>query len=733
MTFLNPLVLFGLAAAAIPVLIHLLSRRKLRTIDFSSLRFLKELQQTSIKRLRIRQMLLLILRVLLIVSVVLAFARPVLRGSVAGILGNEGASSVIILLDDSPSMGVRNERGEIFARARDAAAEILALCRENDRVILSTLSATALGDTLGPPGTPAAALATLRSLTVAKTSVPLSTALKKARRTLSIASTANREIYVLTDVQATQCALPETPGDSLAPGPDSPALFLLTSARGPVENAGIHRAEILSSILASGRPVSLQAEVQNGGDRPLQESVVSVYLDGARVAQHTVTLAPRSTSVLSVSVVPKRRGILPGYFLLEDDALDADNRANFVLAIPPRIRVALAGPSPAETHYAALALTLAGDSSLAGVITAERIDEEKLPASDLESYDALILCGIRDFTPALAERLAAFVSNGKGLVFFPGSATNVASYNRNLAPRLGLPLFSSRDAGASPPAGRTTASFLSFAKVDYAHPIFAGLFETETAPRDAATRIASPEIRRTAGINGAGGGTVVIELGNGEPFLTELRPGNGRFLLFTVDALPDWSDFPLKGIFAPLLHRSLLYVASGGRAERSFTAGEPLRLTVRRSSVSGQNPAVVVAPSGLEERVAPRFRTSTGTLSYETSPASETGIYTLRGADRIGSKDVLDAAAVDVAPSETDLHPAGQELLERLWRRLGFADERVRTLGPTDDLERTVRESRYGVELWKFFAGLAFVIAVAESLLARNWGRQEKAAEGELS
>ena len=71
--------LFGLAAAAIPVLIHLLNFRKLRTVEFSSLRFLKELQRSSIRRIRIRQWILLALRTLLIVALVLAFSRPALR------------------------------------------------------------------------------------------------------------------------------------------------------------------------------------------------------------------------------------------------------------------------------------------------------------------------------------------------------------------------------------------------------------------------------------------------------------------------------------------------------------------------------------------------------------------------------------------------------------------------------------------------------------------------------
>src|SRR3989449_10329845 len=109
MVFLNPLVLLGLAAAAIPLILHLLNLRKLRTIEFSTLTFLKELQQTKIRRLKLRQLLLLIVRTLLVVLIILAFARPALRGTILGGIGSEAPSSIVFILDDSFSMMARDE------------------------------------------------------------------------------------------------------------------------------------------------------------------------------------------------------------------------------------------------------------------------------------------------------------------------------------------------------------------------------------------------------------------------------------------------------------------------------------------------------------------------------------------------------------------------------------------------------------------------------------------------
>jgi len=105
LTFLNSAILFGLAAIAIPILIHLFTRQKTKTIFFSSLKFLKELQKQKIRRLKIRQILLLILRTLLILILIFAFARPTLRSSGSSSLEAGAQLTVVIIFDNTLSMG----------------------------------------------------------------------------------------------------------------------------------------------------------------------------------------------------------------------------------------------------------------------------------------------------------------------------------------------------------------------------------------------------------------------------------------------------------------------------------------------------------------------------------------------------------------------------------------------------------------------------------------------------
>src|SRR5450830_44392 len=139
MTFLNPFVLFGLAAAAIPIILHLLNVRKLRTIEFSTLTFLKELQKSKMRRVKIRQLLLLVLRTLLVILIVFAFSRPALKGTLSGI-GTHARTTIVIIFDDTYSMSLQNEKGAFLKQAQSTALRLADMLKEGDDALFIRLS-----------------------------------------------------------------------------------------------------------------------------------------------------------------------------------------------------------------------------------------------------------------------------------------------------------------------------------------------------------------------------------------------------------------------------------------------------------------------------------------------------------------------------------------------------------------------------------------------------------------
>ena len=128
MAFLSPILLSGLVLASVPIIIHLLNRRRFRLIDWAPMKYLKLTIKTNRRRLRIEQLILLALRTAMIVVLVLAVTRPVLSrgGGLAGWLsGSGGRVSRLLVVDDSLSMGYQVNREAAFAQAKDVAAELI--------------------------------------------------------------------------------------------------------------------------------------------------------------------------------------------------------------------------------------------------------------------------------------------------------------------------------------------------------------------------------------------------------------------------------------------------------------------------------------------------------------------------------------------------------------------------------------------------------------------------------
>jgi hypothetical protein len=706
MTFLNPFLLVGLAAAAIPIIIHLLNLRKLKTVEFSSLQFLKELQKTKMRRVKIRQIFLLILRTLLIILVVLAFARPALKGSV-GSIGTHAKSTVVILLDDSPSMTVRDERGVLFSQATAAASNLLGLVKEGDELYFVRLSEIH-HNTVFPAASVSSVKTILDKITPSFETAAFRDVLGVAARLLAESKNFNQEVYLISDAQATQFLT--TAKDSSDLFDKRVKMFLIETGK-QQDNAGVVSLDLKTQIITKNKPVNFKATVRNFGNTPIRNSPMSVYVDGSRVVQQSLDIGTQASTAVDFTVTPKRRGMIQGYVQLEDDALEADNKRYFIINVPERINVLMIGGKPQDTRLASLALTLGGDSSLTGLFTMEQTTQSQLSSLDINKYDVLVFCGVKEFTSAESDRVAQFVKAGGGALLFPDDETVIANWNETIFARLGIPACQPAPDGLPI---TDQSSFLSFDKVDYDHPLFQGLFEQVPGKKSPGT-IESPKVYKAVKPQAGIRGHTIIALSDGSGFLTEYAAGTGRFLLFSVEANTGWSDFPVKGLFAPLLHRSILFLAGGQQNTSSGTVGEQIKAAVRLKDRGGKETYSLKSPDGIDERTAPHTSTASGISMFESSATTDIGVYEIRKGN-----EVLHASAINIDPAESDPRHVTNEELAAFWKRIGMNDTQTQRLQATDRLEATVLESRLGIELWKYALALAVIVALVEMAVARE-------------
>jgi len=256
------------------------------------------------------------------------------------------------------------------------------------------------------------------------------------------------------------------------------------------------------------------------------------------------------------------------------------------------------------------------------------------------------------------------------------------------------------------PLGRIgdQGGFRSFGEIAFDHPIFKGLVEEnrmdsphfyvvyDTAP--------SPAIRP------------IIQYGSGELAMGEGRQGAGKVIVFTSAATLVWGDFPRKGIFVPLLYRTIQYLATD-RAPTQYGVGEDV---IRRpSGVSEDRPLVVEDPLG--DRTTIASVPMAGGAAWRVQAVDRPGIWRLL----LDGREV-DRFAVNVDPRESDVRRVEEEMMQR-----AFGAHEYRTIGMKASLEEVISASRYGKELWKVCLGVALVLMIVEMVLGR--ARAKKAVE----
>ena len=722
MTFLNPLLLLGLVAAAIPILLHLFNLRKLRTIEFSTLAFLKELQKTKIRRLKIRQILLLLLRTLLVILLVLAFARPTLKGSMMGVLGTNAKSTLVLLVDDSYSMTASDEGGELLKQAKESVLGILELLKDGDEVFLVRLSE------VNRPDQEERTVAS-RDFSLVRRSVEemrpsyvhrkLDDALRFSAKLLARSTNYNKEIYLFSDFQSGLMAphLDEKGAQEHLFPPEARIFFVRLGKR-PVHNLGIESVTIPNSIFEQGRPFIVKVRITNHTDKPARSHVVSVFLNGTRVAQRSIDMQEGSQADAEFTVSASATGFVEGFAELEDDDLEFDNRRYFTVHIPEHVKLLLVG-NPSDLRFIKLAFETR-QSSGRSTFELEEVTPERIGSTQISTSNVILLAGPRGLSPAQVSQIASFLSDGGGLILFPGGELLPNDFTGTLSASLKLPSISGLDAMGKPQPPNESESFLEFDRTDVRHPVFQGMFEggewlAQSQQRNSkGPAIESPRVRTSARYALTPQSTEIISLSNGASFLVEHHSGDGRVLLFSVAANLEWSDFPLKGLFVPLLHQSVSYLAGEQSHQRTAISGDEF---VVKSKRRNSTQWTIVNPEAIEAVTSPA---STGLHRVVRFLDTEhVGIYTVKTREAI-----LQKFAVNLDPDESRTTKATEQETEKMLDRIGVERGNVTTIEQRQEMHRVVMESRFGTELWKHLLFVALIIALVEMFVGRV-GRRE--------
>ena len=692
MGFLNPAILFLSAAALIPLLIHLLNRRRIKKLDFSSILFLKSLEKIRIRRLKLRQLVLLILRTLIILFVVLAFARPSLKGSLSSVVGSQTRTSAVILLDNSYSMGYETPSGRLFDVAKKKAKSIVDLFSEGDEACLIVFNSKPYLLTPEPSSRFDDLKELISEAELSYENTDFLKALNLGYELLSKSKNLNREIYLISDLDRggwfrEDMSLPRQKGVKL---------FVLQTGD-EKRNFAIRSVDFRSRIIDRNTPFQLNVRVSNYSPEPVENLLLGLYLNGKRVSQTDTRLEPNSEREVTFSHSMDQAGIHFGYLELSDDELLADNKRYFVFQIPDKMNVLLVGEKEEDAYYVSLALNPQDQEESA--VDRKVVELSSLSREDFSSYDAILLCNVSQLSSAQMSDLERYVKNGGGVLFSLGDGADLKFYNENIMKRF----FNSTV--KAPVFGLGKEGFYSWRDLDTEHPVFQPYGNLEKGE--------IPQVRFFYFFEATdpSGARILANFTTLAPALIEKSLGRGKIMVFLASFDPRDSDITRHTIFVPFIHRSVEYLATDLSGwENDFVVGSRIRRELN-SSFAGKR-IKLIDPEKKETGLKPLF--SGNSLWLEIPETSVPGIYQIESEGKI-----IDRFAVNVDPRESNPEKMDPKELRRILK-----DQHIFFVSQDEEIKKKVQESRYGKEVGKSFLWAALAFFILEMLIARTKARE---------
>ncbi len=682
MGFIAPLVLVALGALAVPVLIHLIQRERKRVVEFPSLMFLRKIPYQSVRRRRVRDWLLLLMRLAALALIVLAFARPFFRRAELAAAAQNGAREAVILVDTSYSM----EYGDRWQKAKTAAADAIRGLGPGDRasLVLFSSGAQVAVRSAADRGRLESGLASAATGPGATRYAP---ALKLAGSLLGESALPRREIILISDFQ--RRGWEQTPGRDDVKLPERTILTPVNVAAGDTANLAVTPVSLQRTRFENHDRVVVTAGVVNHGATPVTRATLALEIDGNTIQSLATDVAPGGSSSVSFSPFTVASRNMRGTVRLPADRLLRDNTFHFVVSPAEPVHAVVVSRGGAERGALYLSRALAIGESPRVELSART--PTTVTDADLRQASVVLLNDIQ-VPDDLADRLTRFVAAGGGLFVAAGPQ---ATWPARVAATLpGLP---------GDPIDRTTTTPSRLGGLEYSHPVFELFRAPRTGDFSAARFYAYRGVRQPTG-------QVLARFDDGTPALMDGKDrtaGAGRVLLWTSTLDLEWNDLAVKPVFLPFIHTVTKYLADFTDAPASLTVGQVIpapRKTLGRGGAATRGGTIAVAPSGARVSV----ETEDGALEL-----AEQGFYDVR--TQGAGADAATTLASNVDLTESDLAPIDpRELAAAVAGRAAGGLGGLGNARPSDEAQAQAQR------LWWYLLVAGGLLLAAETLLSNR-------------
>ncbi|TZF84964.1 hypothetical protein FW774_08335 [Pedobacter sp. BS3] len=673
MNFVYPGFLFALFAVAIPILIHLFNFRKYKKVYFSNVQFLKDVEQKTSSKRNLKELLILLSRILAIVFLVLAFAKPYIPAPQADAAA--GVSQVVsIFIDNSYSMEAVNKNGTLLDEAKRRAKEIVSAYGLNDRFQLLTNDFEGRHQRLVNRDE---FLALLNDIRVSAATHTLKQIVQRQQDFLKTGTKSRKALYVLSDFQTNMLSPEPLKPDS------SVQVNLVKIEANSLPNLSVDSVWFASAVHKPGDKEQLIIRLHNNSDKEAEQVPVKVLINKVQKAIASISIAPRSIRQDTLTFSGLREGWQDGEVALTDYPITFDDHFYFSFYVRPLLSVLAIHntiPSPyLQAVYRSDAFFKLTD------VNAGNIDYASLPA-----YPLIILDGLQSIPSGLVQQLQNYVAEGGSLFVFPSLTGNMDELRTLL-----------QSMGADIPQ-QVVNQPAKVSAIAVKNSLFEDVFET--VPKNLDLPAASSYLTYTN--RSQTNRQELMTFAGHQPFLCRYTWKSGSVYLAAVPLDDKASNFVRHSLFVPVMLRAALTAVHAKRL--SYTIGVDEILETEKVRLDANQTLHLVKKDF--EAIPDLRQTDAGTQLFIADQVKEPGIYSLTKQD-----SVLAKFAFNTSRLESDMRYAGNTELKSQ-----FIQTRPEVIDPAStSLKNQIKAASIGTQLWKVCLILALICLAIEILLIK--------------
>jgi len=673
-TFLNSIILSALLAALIPLLIHLFNKQKTKKIKFSSLRFLKKLEKRRLKKVKIYQILLIVIRTLLIVMLVLAFARPTFSGSWSILQEPSASTTAVVILDDGLSMRQYDFAGNRYNRAIQKFGEVSKSFKQEDRVLVlkTSNSGIDLSDTLD-----------IQSQECSYLIGDLNTGLLKAAKHFEKNQNINKELHIISDFET----LPEQ-FEGFAKNNRDIKIYLENINESGTGNISIENLEFENNLFEINKPLNIKLYVRNHSSTEAKNVSTHLFINDKRMAQNNSTITSGEQKTIPLTFIPKNHGWNVGYVEINDDDLLADNKYYFSFKIPEKAKVLFVDNKP--SLYLSSAIETINKSANIEIVSEKY---NSIARQSFFEYDVIILSNFPEIPDVIISRLKSFINSGKGIILSPGDNTVPSFFNSSLSTLFGnLKIVNINKT-------ENNTGYFALKNIQRNNPILSELFREDNP------EIALPKFKKYFRMTNIRNYQSLLQLNNGDPFLMYSDENDLNSFIMSSYFDDSWTDLQYKGIFIPMLIKMIKYSAFRMDFNKNqIVLGKESVITTKRGNTD-QSYELLLSESE-KNKITPIF--SGANVVFNLQDFIIPGNYRIQQ-----GPEILSVISANVEASTLGTNLLGvDELIED--------NDNIELINEDENISEKVQEARFGEEIWKYVVALALLVLLIEGLVVKK-------------